>query len=1624
MIDDVIEELAAAGAVDSEGEFTMDRAKAREKLRRFQLADPRAYVLELVQAAALKGATLVRFSIDARDMVMEHDGRPFTRADFDDVYGAALTRRLDPDVLARRQLALGLNSAMALRPTRIVVESGDGTTGARLRLHPDAEDALEVMEPARTGTRIHVRERFSLGTFSAFFKNLAGSLAEEQLLRARCGLASFAIDLEGTRLDRGLSLADEPVLDLVEVTTATTRVVCGLRPDGALNARVRLVKDGVWIVDHPLPGPRFPTSLVAVAQDHAVRKDVSQADIVRDEAYAALLRVLDEASRRAVAALAARAHAGAAPSWAELELLRQLHEVVRAGLVGEVDEPTGVVRALRRLRLWRTTDDRPLGLDEILAEAEARGSIGWTSRSTFEQLVPPDRGFVVYLPQPGVTPQRPLPESFALRRQILEQGLGARLVDVTRTLDALLGRERARRVWRSRPTAALLPDGAYLCRRSLTAPGIAAELGITAEPIDRATLALVVDGCLLVDLRLELPWLGLRVVVAAEPLRPDERFGHVERTPQAQAVLVEVATAIPALYGELSRVPQATAWRDACARSFLDSALRGDSLALLPERALAHAKVPPGSKPPAKPDDPRLRLRLGLEAGAGDEAPHPTVDMPLLRTLGSQRPSLREVVERARAGETIRAVETWRSGVEAEILVLDPQERALLQPLLARPIADGKADVQRMQRERAFLEKRAGPPSLDGAPPAVLVVIEGEGITGVLQVRPAAGQGPRSIEVLHRRRSLDSVQLWLAGECKGWVEPTDVAVTADFRYVKHDAALDRARAAVLRAFAAACLRIAERCRGGASDDDAAFLREVLGLPFPGPSMRAVYDHLRAAKDALAARRTELWQRLYSAVHVRKDIDLEDRLARVARSKTPAAEALAISASKRDPAWAVAAVDVLFPPGDDPHDLARRVLRPVAPLDELPLFRHHDGRPLTLAEIRELVERRQSLFHTDALVAVPLEGCTMALAPGAAELETLRRVVGRAGLQEGSAAIAAARRRQVLAAHTRVERVALAPGAALVSMPLDAAKLRRPCEGEVGLSAQHPGDPRQRPRMRLAAYIERAEIEVLELDGRAARLVAAVDDPGLQLSLEPRGVVRNERLTELVARCDACGPTLVSRLVAQWDRLDAAARKVGWYHVLDLLVSRPQVFLASWEAAVASDAALGAAAGLRGFVGAGGVALSALQLVRAHVEHGQLDVLPAPWSSWGPSPLPPDRPVVCVDAYELDALRRLLPRVASAEASWPRWQARARNREAAPAARALPEDRMLVGQEVATDGLQGRLAIPVAGEPLTIELCAEGKVITARTLDDVLPCWGSVSGPLVRPDEDWADAVLDDAALLALRSRSLKLYGKLARWLAAHEDHPEHDRVAGILAAQVVALRRAERAGPLPEPKVRLLDDLRSARVLALPNGRRISLRMAQKEQPGALSHLDLWDAPGHRLQQLYAEVDPVAAAAPATPPAAAIVIASPAAPTIAAVPPAVTLAPPAPAPASAPAPAPPPAPPLPTPEERMVDALRSELLLVRERSERLLSDAHLARLHVRPLTGDACSLVALADARGVIVNRDHPVVQRALREPHDPVWCSYVASAVYTALNVWLAEITDADERVFLGLLTELAAGR
>ena len=115
-VTDLITDLRGQGVEDSLGRFTLDREKAREKMRQFQLAEPHFYVLELVQAAVCKGATRIRFDIDADDMRMRFDGRPFTLEDLEHLYSSLFARQLSAENDARRQLALGVNAAMALNP--------------------------------------------------------------------------------------------------------------------------------------------------------------------------------------------------------------------------------------------------------------------------------------------------------------------------------------------------------------------------------------------------------------------------------------------------------------------------------------------------------------------------------------------------------------------------------------------------------------------------------------------------------------------------------------------------------------------------------------------------------------------------------------------------------------------------------------------------------------------------------------------------------------------------------------------------------------------------------------------------------------------------------------------------------------------------------------------------------------------------------------------------------------------------------------------------------------------------------------------------------------------------------------------------------------------------------------------------------------------------------------------------------------------------------------------------------------------------------------------------------------------------------------------------------------------
>jgi hypothetical protein len=289
-LDELVASLRADGAVESEGHFTLDREQARSKMQKFQLADARRYVLELVQAAVLRGAEAIELEIDTDDMHMRFGGQSFTEAELDDLYGSLFRPGDDRALRGVRQLALALNAALGMDPKHIHLRSGN----VELRMHPGRRDELLQHDAAQGMTTIHVRQRVRARMVLDFFANLTGRLAEEQDLRERCVYAGVPIQLDGKVISRPLSVADGES-DAIRVLGREFAGVMRLGQPGMSDAPtvLHMVKDGVWIDSRPLP--ECGTGIVAVVEGERLRKDVSQARIVFDEEVATIVAAIRRA---------------------------------------------------------------------------------------------------------------------------------------------------------------------------------------------------------------------------------------------------------------------------------------------------------------------------------------------------------------------------------------------------------------------------------------------------------------------------------------------------------------------------------------------------------------------------------------------------------------------------------------------------------------------------------------------------------------------------------------------------------------------------------------------------------------------------------------------------------------------------------------------------------------------------------------------------------------------------------------------------------------------------------------------------------------------------------------------------------------------------------------------------------------------------------------------------------------------------------------------------------------------------------------------------------------------------------------------------------------------------------
>ncbi|HVI01241.1 MAG TPA: hypothetical protein VM869_21135 [Enhygromyxa sp.] len=282
----LIDALAQEGRFVDDGAFTLDPSKAREKLRAYQLVNAHAYILLLVESAAIAGASAIDISC-GRASVAEFMGVSLTRAQLENVFTSVF---LDTDALtgeaqaaARIQQLLGVaaNAALSLGPERIEIENVDAE--GRLNRMTITTDGAYACETVGEGPRGRTRFVVTDGRESDRDDR------EVALIRERCRYASFAVNLYGQRMSAG------PRRALLGLRTERVRLddgsvigLAGRRPEPE-PAKLLLVTRGVLAETITLEDGR--SGFVAVV-DVDLRKDLSQRGVLRGEPFDRVMRAV------------------------------------------------------------------------------------------------------------------------------------------------------------------------------------------------------------------------------------------------------------------------------------------------------------------------------------------------------------------------------------------------------------------------------------------------------------------------------------------------------------------------------------------------------------------------------------------------------------------------------------------------------------------------------------------------------------------------------------------------------------------------------------------------------------------------------------------------------------------------------------------------------------------------------------------------------------------------------------------------------------------------------------------------------------------------------------------------------------------------------------------------------------------------------------------------------------------------------------------------------------------------------------------------------------------------------------------------------------------------------------
>ncbi len=436
----LIESLRRAGRLDSRGAFTLDQRKARQKMARFQLTDPRRYILEVVEAAVALGAEVLHFD-PGRDVEVRFGGTPLPVQALPVLEDFLLTVPQGPEEYALRALAMACSALGALKVGRIRIESPSGAWWERTAAG-DTSGAGAFSQHRVLVEGAHAR--------------LRGPTPEEDLLRREARHAPIPLLLKGEDLRPAPSQAALGPERTEEWEGARFRAAVS---GSVMVSTVTLVSHGV-VIGHRQP--ELPLPLEVVVWHDGLGRNASHSDVVEDQRLQGLMEELSRLALRCAGDLAQALSQGG---------LGDLSERARLLLVQLLS--TGKHRfspPFEQAPLLRDQAGTPLSLAELQSQLQVLGMVPVSEQQP--QVAAGDLR-VAWLEGPA-------------HRQLLVARFGRQVQDAREQVLRVLRRRGNVERWERSPRPAELPPGEWIVRRRLAGPR--GEIGLSPQDSDVGSL--------------------------------------------------------------------------------------------------------------------------------------------------------------------------------------------------------------------------------------------------------------------------------------------------------------------------------------------------------------------------------------------------------------------------------------------------------------------------------------------------------------------------------------------------------------------------------------------------------------------------------------------------------------------------------------------------------------------------------------------------------------------------------------------------------------------------------------------------------------------------------------------------------------------------------------------------------------------------------------------------------------------------------------------------------------------------------------------------------------------------------------------------------------------------------